>query len=400
VSPRLAILSTHPIQYYAPLFRRLAERSVLDVHVFYGWDGPSDGAYDPGFGDEVTWDIPLREGYPHTMLDNASRDPGTHHFRGLVNPDLVPSVRAWEPDALLVFGWNYWSHLKALITFSGELPIFFRGDSTLIDETPGPRQWLRRLWLRGVYQTVDVALYVGTNNRDYFEAHGLDDADLEWVPHAIDNDRFADPDGSLAEEASAWKKDLDIPDDACTFVFAGKLSRKKAPDVLIEAFLGLQPSDGSNPHLVIAGSGSEMETLQEQTASCPCIHFIGFQNQSRMPVVYRLGEVVVLPSRGPGETWGLAINEAMASGRAVVASTQVGCAPDLITSGENGFVFESGAVGELRRELQTLADDPSLRRSMGRASQRRIRDWSIDAAAQHLEEAVLEHLSVTETTSA
>jgi len=333
------------------------------------------------------------------MLDNASRDPGTHHFRGLVNPDLVPSVRAWTPDALLVFGWNYWSHLKALVTFSGEIPIFFRGDSTLLDETPGPRQWLRRLWLRSIYKTVDVALYVGTNNRDYFEAHGFDDANLEWVPHAVDNDRFADPDGALAKEASAWREDLGIPGDACTFVFAGKLSETKAVDVLIDAFQSLRaPPEGPAPHLVIAGSGPERGDLKKRAGSDPRIHFIGFQNQSKMPLVYRLGQVVVLPSRG--ETWGLAINEAMASGRAVIASSRVGCAPDLIEHGENGFIFESESAGDLCSRLQALVDDPDLRQAMSRASRRRIRNWSIEAAAQHLEEAVLEHLSVTETTSA
>ena len=170
---RLAIISTHPIQYYAPLFQALAAREGLEVHVFYGWQGPSAGAFDPGFGADVTWDVPLLDGYPYTFLENTSADPGTHHFRGITTPELIPAVEAWNPDALLVFGWNYWSHLTALRYFKGRVPVYFRGDSTLLDEQGGLRTWARRLFLRWVYRHVDAALYVGQHNRAYFKAHGF-----------------------------------------------------------------------------------------------------------------------------------------------------------------------------------------------------------------------------------
>lgn len=156
MSQQLAIVSSHPIQYYAPLFRRLAGRAALDVHVFYGWKGATESAYDPGFEDDVEWDISLLDGYDHTFVPNTSSDPGSHHFRGLVNPNLIPEIEAWTPDALLLFGWAYQSHLRALRHFSGEVPVFFRGDSTLLDEQGGPRTWLRRLFLRWVYWHVDV----------------------------------------------------------------------------------------------------------------------------------------------------------------------------------------------------------------------------------------------------
>ena len=407
---RLAIISTHPIQYYAPLFRELEEGDGVVPHVFYGWHGPAEGAYDPGFGTDVTWDVPLLDGYAHTFVDNASPDPGTHHLRGLINPDLVPSVKAWGPDAVLIFGWNYWSHLQALRAFSGRVPVYFRGDSTLIDETPGLRQVARRMWLRWVYRHVDTALFVGTHNRDYYEAHGLGDDRLAWVPHAIDNRRFDDPPFDAEAEATAWRSDLGIPDEAPTAVFASKLSAKKAPEVLLDAFLAmdagletnasLETNAGSDardrsgaspqpaPHLVIAGSGPLGDDLKARARAHPRVHFIGFQNQSRMPVVYRLGDVFVLPSRGPGETWGLAINEAMACGRAVIASTNAGCAPDLIEPEENGSVFEAGDSDALARHLAAVLMRPSRAAEMGRASKRRIQGWSIQAAARRLEAAV------------
>ena len=382
-APRLAIVSTHPIQYYAPFFRELSAREGLDVRVFYGWEGPSTGDYDPGFDEEVTWDIPLLDGYPHTFLENESDDPGTHHFRGLVTPDLVPSIEDWGADAVLVFGWNYWSHLGALRHFHGRVPVLFRGDSTLLDETPGFRRWGRRLALRWVYRHVDRALYVGQNSRAYFEAHGLSEDQLTWVPHAIENERFADaPDAE--KKARRWRDEIGIPEEAPVVLFAGKLGEKKAPDVLLDAFLQLENEEA---HLAVVGSGPTEEALQDEADGHPRVHFLGFQNQSRMPVVYRLGDVFVLPSRGPGETWGLAVNEAMACGCPVVVTEKVGCAPDLVDEA-NGRVVPSEEADALADALDGLLADRDRLRALGRRSAERIQYWSIDVAAARTVEAV------------
>ncbi len=380
---RLAIINTHPIQYYSPLYRELANREAVDIRVFYGWRGLSEEGYDPGFEQNVSWDVPLLDGYDYTFVENAASDPGTHHFRGIVAPDLIPTVEDWTPDALLVFGWNYQAHLRALRHFHGRVPVLFRGDSTLLDESPGPRKWLRRLFLRWVYRYVDGALYVGENNRDYFEAHGFGDEELTWVPHAVDNERFANAEGA-EEEASQWRRELGISEEAPVVLFAGKLGSKKAPDVLVDAFLGMKDE---RAHLAIAGSGPMEDKLKNRAGGDPHVHFLGFQNQSRMPVVYRLGDVFVLPSRGPGETWGLAVNEAMACGRPVVVSSNVGCAPDLVNE-DNGAVVPPEDTMALREALESLLSDPKERRRMGKRSADRIHDWSIEEAASRTAEAV------------
>jgi len=386
---KLAIINTHPIQYYSPYYRCLAARDAVDVRVFYSWRGPLDASYDQGFEQDVTWDIPLLQGYDHTFVENEASDPGTHHFRGIVAPDLIPAVEEWGADAILVFGWNFQTHLRALLYFHGRCPVLFRGDSTLIDESPGPLKWARRLWLRWVYRHVDVALYVGENSRDYFEAHGLGDDQLIWVPHAMDNSRFAEA-GGAEEEAAQWLQEIGIPDAARVVLFAGKLESKKAPDVLVEAFLRL---DEEEMHLVVVGSGSIEDKLRRQAEGHPRIHFLGFQNQSRMPVVYRLGDVFVLPSRGPGETWGLAVNEAMACSRAVVVSDKVGCAPDLVDE-KNGAVVPAEDPAVLRDAISDLLRDDERLARMGRRSRRRISDWSVEEAASRTESAVHKTLSL------
>ena len=166
-------------------------------------------------------------------------------------------------------------------------------------------------------------------------------------------------------------------------MFVGKLEEKKAPDVLLDAFLS---GESGLDHLVFCGTGPMEPELGRSAREGPGVHFVGFQNQSRMPVAYRLGEVLVLPSRGPGETWGLAVNEAMACGRPAVVSDRVGCAPDLIQP-TTGRVVPAGDATALAVALAEVAS-PGAARSMGAAARRLIGRWTLDEAAARMADAV------------
>jgi len=386
MSKRLAIVATHPIQYYAPLFRRLATREDIAIHVFYGWEGSaSEATMDPGFGRAIQWDIPLLEGYPFTILTNLSSDPGTHHYRGIISPEFNERLSAWRPDAILVYGWNYHSHLNTLRSFHRRVPVLFRGDSTLIDSRPLAATVARRVLLRWVYRHIDLALYVGVNNRAYYRWCGVRDDRLMWAPHSVDNDRFADPTGELQRAAAAWRAQLGIPPTSATVLFVGKLEPKKAPDVLLRAFI---QRNRAEEHLLLVGSGPLESELRVMASDRQNIHFLGFANQSRMPIVYRLGDVFVLPSRGPGETWGLAVNEAMACGKPVIVTDRVGCAPDLVRQGRSGEVVPADDTGALQSAIGRLLDHPERRLQLAAGSARLIQEWSMDAQASHIVDAV------------
>src|SRR3954453_23778477 len=130
---RLAIIVSHPIQYYAPLYQRLAQRENMALKVFFTWHAAQNPIDDIEFGIPVAWDIPLTEGYDCELVPNVSSDPGTHHFGGLNNPTLVDDVSAWRPDVVHVPGWAWRSHLLAIRAFYKRgIPVLFRGDSHLL----------------------------------------------------------------------------------------------------------------------------------------------------------------------------------------------------------------------------------------------------------------------------
>ena len=142
---RLAVVVSHPIQYYAPLYRRLAQRDDLALKVFFTWHAGQSAVEDRGFRMPVVWDIPVTEGYDFELVPNVSSDSGTHHFWGLNNPSLVERVTAWKPDVVHITGWAWLSHLLAMRAFhKRRIPVLFRGDSHLLGETrSGPRWYLK-----------------------------------------------------------------------------------------------------------------------------------------------------------------------------------------------------------------------------------------------------------------
>lgn len=383
---RLAILSSHPIQYNAPLFALLAKSNHIELKVFYTWSQSKESLFDKDFGHEIKWDIPLLEGYDYEFVDNISTNPGPGSFKGIDCPGLITTLKAWNPQAILVFGWNYKAHFGVMRHFKGKVPVYFRGDSTLIDEQGGYKQLIRRFFLTWVYHYVDGAFYVGKNNREYFLKHGLKPQELFYAPHAVDNDRFSEVLANSEVRSAHWRNQLSIPLEAIVVLFVGKFEPKKNPLLLLKVAIGMQ---ATGVHFVFVGNGvfeKEMRLLADKQSY---IHFLPFQNQSLMPEVYNMADILALPSQGPGETWGLVLNEAMACKLAVLASTKVGSSIDLVEQGKNGYIFESGSFEDCERCLRLMCSDKNTLIQMQEESFKRIKAWSFDAIVKSVENQII-----------
>jgi glycosyltransferase involved in cell wall biosynthesis len=371
---RLAIVVSHPIQYYTPLYRRLAKRDNLAIKVFFTWHAGRSVVHDHGFKRSMAWDIPLTEGYDFESVPNTSSDPGTHHFLGLRNPSLFERVAAWRPDVLHVTGWAWLSHLQLLrACFRQSIPTLFRGDSNLLDRRlRGPRWWVTRSVLRQVYSWPTAFLFVGEANRAYYEACGVDPGRLFHCPHSIDVTRFAEPIEALERLAAEWRQQLGIRADETVLLFAGKFEVKKRP---IELMRAVQKLANSRLVLVMAGAGELEDEVKTIAARDPDrFRVLPFQNQSQMPIVYRLGDIFILPSAF-GETWGLAVNEALACGRPVIVSDRVGCAADVVVD-SCGRVLPWTDILPMVEVASELSTETKNLQAMRRAASERA--WAFD----------------------
>jgi len=375
---RLAIITTHPIQYYDPVFKLIAENREFELKVFYTWGKTLNNKYDPGFGKVIEWDIPLLEGYKYEFLINTAKDPGTHHFFGIKNPDAIKQINRFSPDILLILGWGWSSHLTIIRHYHGKVPIWFRGDSTLLDEKVNLRSLARTFFLKCIYSHVDKAFYVGKANKAYFLRNGLKEHQLIYAPHAIDNSRF---ELDRNKQTSEIRQELGLSDTDILILFAGKFEPKKDPLTLLEAFTQIAKP---NLHLLFVGNGIlEKElTSRVEDYNLKRVYFKEFQNQQNLPAYYQACDLFCLPSRGPGETWGLAINEAMACGKAIFVSDKVGCSADLVKPNVNGGVFNSGNLNSLKDNLTSLVESKSKLTKYGLASRKIIADYNFSKIAR------------------
>ncbi len=380
---RLAVITSHPIQYYAPWFRHIARHGDVKLRVFYLWDFGVRKSHDEGFGEAFEWDVPLLGGYEHEFVPNASVRPGTGSFGGLDNPQLAERVKTWKPDTTLLMLYNYRSIIRFMVRRDKTVPLLFRGDSHRLFPSKGPVASLKGMAIRRFFSKMKACLYVGKANRDYYRLHGVPEEDLFFSPHAIDNTRFLNATREAGRGGAAWRADLGIPPDHTVVLFAGKFVPKKRPIDLLEAFLRL---DRDNCSLLFVGGGELEGEMKSRAGGSSHVFFAPFQNQSMMPRTYAAGDLFVLPSHGPSETWGLAVNEAMCLERPVLVSTHVGCSRDLVRN--NGLVFEAGNMDSLVTSLEEALSSNERLKQWGKRSREIVADYSYERATEGLARAL------------
>ncbi len=367
---KLGIFATHPIQYYAPIFRELSSRSIIETTVFYD-RYPNDKEQGLGFGIPFQWDVDLLSGYRHLVLSKP--------FKSAISDTSL--------DACLLMGWGDPFYRKLIAASRApEKPLMVRGDSHL--RTPGSsiKKIVREVTHRRLFRRFTACLAVGALSNEYFRHFGA--THIVRSPHCVDNEWFFRMSQEAQKTAQGKRARLGIEKDAVVFLFAGKFQSVKrimdflkaiqilnADSTLKNRFFGLLVGDGSLK--------KEYENFVKSN-HLP-VFFLGFYNQSQMPEAYAMSNVLVLPSES--ETWGLVVNEAMACGLPVIVSDGVGCAADLIAEGVTGFTFPKGnikALSERMRQMIRLAPQ-----SMKAKVMQKISLYSPTHAAAGIEEAAL-----------
>jgi glycosyltransferase involved in cell wall biosynthesis len=377
----LGILATHPIQYFAPLYRELAASRHVRMTVYFA-HRPTAIEQGAGFGVPFQWDIDLTGGFDHRFLTNVAPRPDLQTYTGCDTPEIAGIIARERFDVFLVSGWNTRSYRQAMRACWREgIPVMVRGDSQLV----GPRNVAKALLKRIVYprfmRRFAACLAVGTRSAEYFAHYGA--RRIVSSPHFVDNATFASRAKALRQDRTTLRRQWGIPDDAFVPLFAAKFVEKKRPADFVRAVAAA----GEGVHGLMVGDG-ELRTSMEELASTvdARIAFTGFLNQTEIVRAFVAADVLVLPSDWR-ETWGLVVNEAMAAGLPAIVSTEAGCAPDLVLPGETGMRFDRGDVPQLTTHLGSLAHDRASARRMGVRASAHVARYSVTAAAAGVLEA-------------
>ena len=397
----LAIVTTHPIQYQVPLWQTLAKNGSIPFEVWYLTDHGTRSSYDQEFATTFAWDVDTLTGYPYRFLSAPRKAKPTSFWACRFREKLGDRICQSGVKQIWIQGWQvaaYWQAAWAAKQAGAQL--WLRGESNDLAPINRLKYPLKRLLLTSLFDRVDRFLCIGSANRRFYESYGVNSTRLYHAPYAVDNDRFARQAKQLRSDRASIRRTWGISDEAYCILFCGKLIPKKRPADVIAIGRALRDS-GRIPevHLLFAGdgmlgaqlraqtrvhydatseSGRERLTSSASNAGAPPASFVGFLNQADISRAYVAADCLVLPS-DHGETWGLVVNEALASGLPCVVSNACGCAEDLLNADQ---VYPVGLIAEAAQRIV----DVSCRSEFHIRSLPRLQDTVLAVRAAYGEE--------------
>lgn len=389
---KIAFLLSHPIEYRAPLYKRLASENSFEFKVYYCWDFGVRSTYDSDFGKAFKWDLPLLDGYNYEFLRNYSLKPSSA-FWGQINPGIITELIRNRYDGICIYGWNSFANWLAIITavILG-VPIYLQSESPLNQELMKSKKILKikKIIFGWLFKRISGFLYIGSQNKDFYEYYGVSKDKLFFTPYAVDNERFFLNANRLLPLKTALRRQIGITSEQVVILFVGKLIEKKRPMSLLKAFNKLTYK---NKALIFVGDGRMRPHLENFVVEedVKNVHFTGFKNQLEINNYYAMADFLVLPS-GMGETWGLVVNEAMCFGMPVIVSDVVGCSSDLVIDNENGFTVTLDDTDTLSSKILYLLSDEKMRKKFGINSLKRIKQYSYDADIDGINAALVKNL--------
>ena len=383
---RVLAIASHPVQYMAPIFRRMAAHSAVELHVAYCSLRGAEASHDAEFDASIQWDVPLLYGYNWTHL--PYRGQGTESFFGFCNPGVWKLIRAKKFDAVLCFtGYRCATFWMALLAAKLSKTAFLFGTDTTTLAPRDGRAWKtllkKMLWPR-LFRLADHVIVPSSGSRDLMLSLGIPAERVALTPYSVDNDWWRQQSAQVNRRAlrESWGAGL----DTSVILFCAKLQPWKRPADLLRAFAKASVADAL---LVFAGEGPLRSQLESEAAALGIasrVRFLGFVNQSQLPAVYASADLMVLPSEF--EPFAVVVNEAMCCGCAVVASDRVGAARDLVAPVAPQFVFSCGDVEGLAVILKDVAHDRARLQFVARAARAHIQTWSPEANIAATVEAI------------
>ena len=252
-------------------------------------------------------------------------------------------ILGFKDDFVISNGYNHWSFLVLfLISMVKKLHIGIESD-TPYSETKGLKKVIKQLYLKTIFSKKTILGLSGGNgaHKELFLKYGMNQSRVFLMPMMIDNQKYY---------TTAAKKSTPM----FVFLYVGRLDPEKNVAMLLAAFKN--NFKNNDVQLFIVGSGICDEELKKSSESYENIQFKGKLFGEDLITCYQQADVLVLPSIF--EPWGLVVNEALASGLAVLTSDAVGAANDLVLEPNAGWVFKKGNQAELEKLLLHCVSHP------------------------------------------
>ena len=373
---RTLLVFTHPVQYTSPFLREMAIHPKFEIIAVYCSLQGAEQGHDPGFGIDISWDVPLLDGYPWVEERNVAIAPGLGRFFGLVNPGLWTMVRDGNFDVVLAYtgyaNLSFW--ILAIASKIYRVPLLFGTDATSLKPRDG-KSWklvVKKYLLPLIFGLADAIVIPSEAGRQFMLRLGIPESHIFVTPFAVDNtwwkERAAQADRRLVRQA--WG----IPETSGVLLFCAKLQPWKRPMDVLQAYARAAVAD---TYLVFAGEGTLRTHLEAEAKALNVqdrVRFLGFVNQSGLPAVYRASDLFVLPSEY--DPCPVVVCEAMLCGCPAAISNEITGRFDLVKNGITGYVFPCGDLTAIAAIISDAFNNPIKLKKMKKAATERMKTWT------------------------
>ncbi|MFO1431398.1 MAG: glycosyltransferase [Candidatus Competibacteraceae bacterium] len=364
---KIAIIISHPIQHFCPMYASWAEFPDWEIMVFFASTIGLESFTDHDFGATFRWEG-LQLNFPYVFLNTGKQIDISNNIDAV---DLYDQLDQYCPNVIVVYGYIQRLQRRAInYGLKNNIKLLMISDSELRQHRPLYKKVTKKIILTHYFRKIDGFLTVGDSNEDYYQFYGVEPYRLFRSPFPINRDYFDQFIADKKHYRHAITTKHRIPEDNIIVAVVGKLVPWKRQKDIIDALYELEDTKKPITALII-GSGSDQEQLVQLSKSINKKHqviFTGFVQPVDLPKYYLATDIYLHPSEVDRHS--LAISEASYMGCPILLSDRCGsygpC--DDVQPGRNGFVYPCGDIKSLSYYLKYLINTPELRKRFSRNS--------------------------------
>lgn len=370
---KIGFLVNHPTQFEGPFFQYATRKADHELHVIYSDPKTGLSTFDPELATNVSWGIDLLSGYSYSLLPTRSR------MRWLLN-----NIRNQKYDLLIINGYSKSEYLLAALCarFLGT-PTALRLDSVLFDGAAGWKRLLKRMMFRGFTHLYQHFFATSTLTIEYLQRYGIKRDRISLFSYAVDNDYFKEKSRLSNAAKASLRSRYNLPEEDRIILSVTKFNDREAPWDLLKAFCDMPKP---RPLLLLVGDGNQRSLLEQHALDhgADDVTFAGYVPYPELPGLYGIADVFVHPTLY--EPWGVSVQEALACGLPVIASSRVGAGYDLIEPDKNGAIYDVGDPKDLATKLIRLLKSDGLD-LVCQENDRILSKWNYDSSWRNVIEA-------------
>lgn len=362
---RIAWLLTSAFYYWHPMLSCLTRLFPNTVAFAANWQG-----YAPGFEDSFAVEV---VGERQVVALTRSETSYGNNFTYLPL-NVVSHLFRFRPEVIFSNSFGIWTLLALLLKPLGRwrVVIAYEGSSPGVDYRNSPARLALR---RAMVWAADACITNSHAGKDYLlEVLKAPTHQVFCHPYEIPSSE------ALLESAKTIPPSLP-PLKHPVFLFVGSLNRRKGIDLLLKACAELRKQGRTDYTLLVLGDGpqrSELEVFSQRQGLKNCVTWAGRVDYGDLGAYFQQADVFILPTLE--DTWGMVVLEAMAMGKAILCSQFAG-ASELVTDGDNGYVFDPKDIQATVAVMQRFIENPDLANSMGPRSAQIMTHYTPEEAA-------------------